>query len=75
MNNYAELLILLYFFYQVINFASPTSAGAECIDPNCAWVEQWYFLIVSSSHFLVNSEQRYDRIIVLKVAHYIMDVW
>ncbi|KAL9247715.1 hypothetical protein vseg_021118 [Gypsophila vaccaria] len=26
---------------KVIKFASPTSAGAECIDPNCSWVEQW----------------------------------
>ncbi|WOK93275.1 ATP-dependent 6-phosphofructokinase 5, chloroplastic-like isoform X3 [Canna indica] len=26
---------------KVINFASPTSAGAECIDPECSWVEQW----------------------------------
>ncbi|KAK9119290.1 hypothetical protein Scep_017383 [Stephania cephalantha] len=25
----------------VIKFSSPTSAGAECIDPNCSWVEQW----------------------------------
>ncbi|XP_068642933.1 ATP-dependent 6-phosphofructokinase 5, chloroplastic-like [Aristolochia californica] len=26
---------------KVIKFASPTSAGAECIDPDCSWVEQW----------------------------------
>ncbi|KAL2898587.1 ATP-dependent 6-phosphofructokinase 5 chloroplastic [Bienertia sinuspersici] len=26
---------------KVIKFASPNSAGAECIDPNCTWVEQW----------------------------------
>lgn len=26
---------------KVIKFASPTSAGAECIDPQCSWVEQW----------------------------------
>ncbi|KAK9107640.1 hypothetical protein Syun_023651 [Stephania yunnanensis] len=26
---------------RVIKFSSPTSAGAECIDPNCSWVEQW----------------------------------
>ncbi|CAK7339624.1 unnamed protein product [Dovyalis caffra] len=26
---------------KVINYSSPTSAGAECIDPNCTWVEQW----------------------------------
>lgn len=26
---------------QVIRFSSPTSAGAECIDPNCSWIEQW----------------------------------
>lgn len=26
---------------KVIKFASPTSAGAECIDPECSWVEQW----------------------------------
>ncbi|WOL09407.1 ATP-dependent 6-phosphofructokinase 5, chloroplastic [Canna indica] len=25
---------------KVINFASPTSAGAECIDSDCSWVEQ-----------------------------------
>lgn len=28
--------------FQVIRYSSPTSAGAECIDPNCTWVEQWY---------------------------------
>nr|XP_018683169.1 PREDICTED: ATP-dependent 6-phosphofructokinase 5, chloroplastic-like isoform X2 [Musa acuminata subsp. malaccensis]XP_018683171.1 PREDICTED: ATP-dependent 6-phosphofructokinase 5, chloroplastic-like isoform X2 [Musa acuminata subsp. malaccensis]XP_018683177.1 PREDICTED: ATP-dependent 6-phosphofructokinase 5, chloroplastic-like isoform X2 [Musa acuminata subsp. malaccensis] len=26
---------------KVIKFASSTSAGAECIDPDCSWVEQW----------------------------------
>ncbi|XP_041001486.1 ATP-dependent 6-phosphofructokinase 5, chloroplastic-like [Juglans microcarpa x Juglans regia] len=26
---------------KVINYTSPTSAGAECIDPDCNWVEQW----------------------------------
>ncbi|XP_042445214.1 ATP-dependent 6-phosphofructokinase 5, chloroplastic-like isoform X2 [Zingiber officinale] len=26
---------------KVIKFASPTSAGAEYIDPDCSWVEQW----------------------------------
>ncbi|XP_057492666.1 ATP-dependent 6-phosphofructokinase 5, chloroplastic-like isoform X2 [Actinidia eriantha] len=26
---------------KVINYSSPTSAGAECIDPDCTWVEQW----------------------------------
>ncbi|XP_042498974.1 ATP-dependent 6-phosphofructokinase 5, chloroplastic-like [Macadamia integrifolia] len=26
---------------KVIKYSSPTSAGAECIDPNCSWVEQW----------------------------------
>ncbi|XP_062201225.1 ATP-dependent 6-phosphofructokinase 5, chloroplastic-like isoform X2 [Phragmites australis] len=26
---------------KVIKFASPTSAGANCIDPDCSWVEQW----------------------------------
>ncbi|KAG6394489.1 hypothetical protein SASPL_145076 [Salvia splendens] len=26
---------------KVIRFSSPTSAGAECIDPNCSWIEQW----------------------------------
>lgn len=26
---------------KVIKFSSPTSAGAECIDPDCTWVEQW----------------------------------
>ncbi|KAG9141817.1 hypothetical protein Leryth_013943 [Lithospermum erythrorhizon] len=26
---------------KVIRYSSPTSAGAECIDPNCTWVEQW----------------------------------
>ncbi|WVZ11909.1 hypothetical protein V8G54_016439 [Vigna mungo] len=24
-----------------IHYSSPTSAGAECIDPGCNWVEQW----------------------------------
>ena len=27
---------------QTIYYSSPTSAGAECIDPGCNWVEQWY---------------------------------
>ncbi|KAK1370846.1 ATP-dependent 6-phosphofructokinase [Heracleum sosnowskyi] len=26
---------------KVIRYSSPTSAGAECIDPNCTWLEQW----------------------------------
>ncbi|KDP29747.1 hypothetical protein JCGZ_18682 [Jatropha curcas] len=26
---------------KVIKFSSPSSAGAECIDPGCSWVEQW----------------------------------
>ncbi|GAU46817.1 hypothetical protein TSUD_190740 [Trifolium subterraneum] len=26
---------------RTINYSSPKSAGAECIDPNCTWVEQW----------------------------------
>ncbi|XVF17330.1 hypothetical protein REPUB_Repub10bG0111500 [Reevesia pubescens] len=26
---------------KVIHYSSPTSAGAECIDPNCTWMEQW----------------------------------
>ncbi|XP_004489766.1 ATP-dependent 6-phosphofructokinase 5, chloroplastic [Cicer arietinum] len=26
---------------KTINHSSPTSAGAECIDPGCNWVEQW----------------------------------
>ncbi|XP_058087973.1 ATP-dependent 6-phosphofructokinase 5, chloroplastic [Magnolia sinica] len=26
---------------KVIHFSSPASAGAECIDPDCTWVEQW----------------------------------
>lgn len=26
---------------RVIKYSSPTSAGAECIDPDCTWVEQW----------------------------------
>lgn len=26
---------------KVIKYSSPTSAGAECIDPDCTWVEQW----------------------------------
>uniref|UniRef100_A0A2N9EBZ8 Phosphofructokinase domain-containing protein n=1 Tax=Fagus sylvatica TaxID=28930 RepID=A0A2N9EBZ8_FAGSY len=26
---------------KVIHYSSPTSAGAECIDPGCSWVEQW----------------------------------
>jgi len=25
----------------VIKYASPNSAGAECIDPDCSWVEHW----------------------------------
>ncbi|WJX61896.1 ATP-dependent 6-phosphofructokinase 5, chloroplastic [Trifolium repens] len=27
--------------FQTIYHSSPTSAGAECIDPGCNWVEQW----------------------------------
>lgn len=26
---------------KTINYSSHTSAGAECIDPNCTWVELW----------------------------------
>ncbi|XP_026402429.1 ATP-dependent 6-phosphofructokinase 5, chloroplastic-like isoform X2 [Papaver somniferum] len=26
---------------KVIKYSSPSSAGAECIDPDCSWVEQW----------------------------------
>lgn len=26
---------------KVIHYSSPASAGAECIDPDCTWVEQW----------------------------------
>ncbi|BAT99470.1 hypothetical protein LR48_Vigan03g314800 [Vigna angularis] len=26
---------------KTIHYSSPTSAGAECIDPGCNWVEQW----------------------------------
>ncbi|PKA52957.1 6-phosphofructokinase 5, chloroplastic [Apostasia shenzhenica] len=26
---------------KVIKYSSPASAGAECIDPDCTWVEQW----------------------------------
>ncbi|CAN6217657.1 unnamed protein product [Urochloa humidicola] len=26
---------------KVIKYASPNSAGAECIDPDCSWVEHW----------------------------------
>ncbi|KAI8536384.1 hypothetical protein RHMOL_Rhmol10G0252900 [Rhododendron molle] len=26
---------------KTIRYTSPTSAGAECIDPDCTWVEQW----------------------------------
>ncbi|GAB2232124.1 hypothetical protein Drorol1_Dr00011147 [Drosera rotundifolia] len=26
---------------KVIQYSSPTSAGAECIDADCTWVEQW----------------------------------
>ncbi|OVA01809.1 Phosphofructokinase domain [Macleaya cordata] len=26
---------------KVIHYSSTTSAGAECIDPDCSWVEQW----------------------------------
>lgn len=26
---------------KVIKYSSPNSAGAECIDANCGWVEQW----------------------------------
>ncbi|KAK7819419.1 atp-dependent 6-phosphofructokinase 5 [Quercus suber] len=29
------------FHLNVIHYSSPTSAGAECIDPDCTWVEQW----------------------------------
>ncbi|XP_027921497.1 ATP-dependent 6-phosphofructokinase 5, chloroplastic-like [Vigna unguiculata] len=26
---------------KTIYYSSPTSAGAECLDPDCTWVEQW----------------------------------
>ena len=38
-------------FIQVIKYASPTSAGAECIDPDCSWVEHWYDLMQHISYF------------------------
>ncbi|KAL5981142.1 ATP-dependent 6-phosphofructokinase 5, chloroplastic [Asimina triloba] len=31
---------------KVIKYSSPTSAGAECMDPDCTWVEQWYSFLV-----------------------------
>ena len=48
--NFLEHLVLvdilftalsILFIFQVINYSSPTSAGAECIGPDCTWVEQW----------------------------------
>ncbi|KAL6009255.1 ATP-dependent 6-phosphofructokinase 5, chloroplastic [Asimina triloba] len=38
---------------KVIKFSSPNSAGAECIDPDCSWVETWYR---SSFHFTNNNQ-------------------
>ncbi|KAL6846572.1 hypothetical protein ACP4OV_024020 [Aristida adscensionis] len=35
---------------KVIKYASPNSAGAECIDPDCSWVEHWYDLHLSFCH-------------------------
>lgn len=35
------LIFRLLGSFQTIRYSSPTSAGAECIDPGCAWVEQW----------------------------------
>ncbi|KAL5206348.1 hypothetical protein ABZP36_034557 [Zizania latifolia] len=26
---------------KVIKYTSPTSSGAECVDPDCSWVEHW----------------------------------
>jgi len=33
--------VLLALIFQTIYHSSPTSAGAQCIDPGCNWVEQW----------------------------------
>ena len=38
-------------FIQVIKYASPNSAGAECIDPDCSWVEHWYDLMQHIGYF------------------------
>lgn len=35
-------LFVFCWILQTIYYSSPTSAGAECIDPNCTWVEQWW---------------------------------
>ncbi|KAL8144521.1 hypothetical protein V2J09_017553 [Rumex salicifolius] len=35
---------------KVIKYSSPTSAGAECIDPNCSWVELWSSVTVMEAY-------------------------
>jgi len=36
-----DVNFLFALLFQTIYYSSPTSAGAECIDPDCTWVEQW----------------------------------
>lgn len=31
---------------KVIKYASPTSAGAEGVDPDCSWLELWYYIFI-----------------------------
>lgn len=42
--SYSALISYGPFLSQVIKYASPTSAGAEaeCVGPECTWIEQWY---------------------------------
>ncbi|KAF6154637.1 hypothetical protein GIB67_000521 [Kingdonia uniflora] len=42
---------------KVIRFASPTSAGAECIDPDCSFVEQWVHRAGPRKHIYFEPEK------------------
>ncbi|PIA56288.1 hypothetical protein AQUCO_00700550v1 [Aquilegia coerulea] len=42
---------------KVIRFSSPTSAGAECIGPDCTWVEQWVHRAGPRENIYFNPEE------------------
>ncbi|XP_031498832.1 ATP-dependent 6-phosphofructokinase 5, chloroplastic [Nymphaea colorata] len=42
---------------KVINYSKPTSAGAEGIDPDCSWVEQWVHRAGPREHIYFKPEE------------------
>uniref|UniRef100_A0A7N0U8G8 Uncharacterized protein n=1 Tax=Kalanchoe fedtschenkoi TaxID=63787 RepID=A0A7N0U8G8_KALFE len=40
---------------KAIKYSSPDSAGAECIDPDCSWLEQWCTIINLSQQNIFQS--------------------